>query len=160
VIAIHEHLAATPAISIAERSIDIPCGRDLESLHASSERLLVLRLGQHVNMRTLDADVNDPDPLAHRRRDGRVTNCAVQLGSTKATDLGQHAQHDVQHVPRLDLRPPLVSGPRTRTRRLASGTSALAAPPEQLLLYVPLARRFRPVRRHIFCIATPHVGVN
>jgi hypothetical protein len=64
VVTVGEHLAA-PALALAspgaERGVDVLGGGDLEALHPPREGELVLGLRQHVDVRALDAQVNDPE---------------------------------------------------------------------------------------------------
>jgi hypothetical protein len=69
VIAVVEHLASPPPLALPERPIDVLRGRDHEPLHTLRERCLVLGLDDHVHVIPLQADVHDPEPLAHRRCD-------------------------------------------------------------------------------------------
>jgi hypothetical protein len=69
VIAVIEHLASPPPLAIPEHSIDVLRGRDHEPLHPLRQRRPVLGLDDHVHVIPLQADMHDPQPLAHRRRD-------------------------------------------------------------------------------------------
>ena len=64
VVAIGEHPAAAPARTAPERGVDVPRRRDQEPLHPTGKRGLVIGLDKQVNMRSLQADVYDPEPLA------------------------------------------------------------------------------------------------
>ncbi|MEO7732604.1 MAG: hypothetical protein ABIY55_16670 [Kofleriaceae bacterium] len=107
-----EHPPAPPANLVgSERRIDVPRDRNLEALHPTRERQLVLRLDEHVDVRCLDTEVNDPDPPADRRDDRSLADSSVHLRSAQVANLRHHPQHDVQRVPRLQLQPPLVRRP-------------------------------------------------
>src|ERR1041384_1774814 len=74
VIAIGEHLAAAPPPAVSQRSVDVPRRGDLKSLHPSAERRLVIGFHQHMHVVALQADMNDPEPLAKRRGGGRTAS--------------------------------------------------------------------------------------
>jgi hypothetical protein len=137
VVSIDEHLAAPPATSVAQRRIDIPRGRDLESLHAPRKRELVLGLDQQVHVRALDTDVHDPELLALRRREGRVADGLVHVSSSQIPDDGNDTEHDMQRLLRADLRALLMRRAGPRPDRLAPCALALPAASEQLLLDMP-----------------------
>ncbi|HEX8107071.1 MAG TPA: hypothetical protein VF516_05045 [Kofleriaceae bacterium] len=63
-IAIREHLATTAPRSIPERGVDVPRRRDRETLHPACERSLVIGLDDQVDVRALQGDMHDPEPLA------------------------------------------------------------------------------------------------
>jgi len=99
VIAVGEDLAAPPAHAIAERGVDCPGRGDLEALHAQAERRLVLGLDEHMQVRSLDAHVNDAEPLAQRRRDRRTadrlcTSCGTASSPRLARPASPHAADD------------------------------------------------------------------
>jgi hypothetical protein len=113
-----------------------------------------------VNVGALQRDVNDPKPLAQRRRDRGLAQRLVHRASPQATDLRRDPHHDVQRVIRLELRPRLVPFPGTRAPGLPSSTAPLAAPPEQLLLTSPLRLSLRPRRPHALIVTTRAYPVN
>jgi hypothetical protein len=69
VIAVDEH-APAPAFTvlIEARRIEVPRGRDLETLHAAREACLVGGLDEKVEMIVFEADVHDPEPVAREDR--------------------------------------------------------------------------------------------
>jgi hypothetical protein len=151
VIAVGEHPAASPPVlACAERGIDEPRRGDLEALHAARERHLVLGLDQHVDVRALEADVHDAEPIAHCREDRGLAHDLVHHAPPQAPHRRHNAHHDVERVVWPDLGPRVVPRACPRTLRLAAGALALAAAPEQRLLDVPLARTLRLRRRHCF----------
>jgi hypothetical protein len=152
VIAISEHRAAATPRTDREHSVHMPAGRDREALHAARKRKLVLRLDEHVHVRPLDADVHDPDPLAERCRDRRLAHRLVQRPPPHVPDRGDDPQDDVQRKLRLHQRPLLVPRARAAALRFATRSLALATAPEQLLLYVPLARSPRSRRPCHACL--------
>jgi hypothetical protein len=95
VISIGEHLAPPPALAISQRGVDVPRCGDLEALHPAGERGLVVGLDQHVHMSSLQADVDDPEPLAQRRRDRRIAHGLVQLAPPQAAHRRRDPHHDV-----------------------------------------------------------------
>ncbi|HEY6176140.1 MAG TPA: hypothetical protein VIX73_16915 [Kofleriaceae bacterium] len=157
-IAIGKHLAAPTVFTFSERRVDVLRRRNLEALHAASERRLVLGFDEHVDVVPLQADVNDTKPLAPRRRDRRLAQSLVHRASPQAAYRRYDANSDVQRVIRLELWPRVVALPGARPARLPSGTTPLAAVPEQLLLDMPLAIRFR--RRHELTIMMDEQSVN
>ena len=85
VIAIAKHGAATSFAELhldAVFAIDVFRRRDHEALHATREGELVVSFDQQMDVRLLDADVNDAKgavdhvvvELAHRNRNGRQSN--------------------------------------------------------------------------------------
>jgi hypothetical protein len=102
--------------------------------------------------------VADAEPFAPlggaRRRDRGRPHRLVDLSPPQVPDVGHRPQHDMQQVLVIHLIALLVRRPSTTMHRLAPGTLALAAAPEQVLLHMALARTSRPRRhRHLF-IAT------
>jgi hypothetical protein len=77
VIAVGEHSPTPTPVPDGERAVDVPGSRDLEALHPPAQRLLVVGLDEQMNMRPLNADVHDADPLAQRRGDRRVPHSLV-----------------------------------------------------------------------------------
>jgi hypothetical protein len=157
-IAIGEYLAAAPPHTIAERGVDVPRGRDQEALHPAGERPGVLRLHEHVDVRPLQADVHDPEPLAHRRGDRGLAQRLVHPAPPQAPHRGHDPHHHMQRVVPLEGRPCLVPLPRPRSPRLSPGPAPLAATPEQLLLDMSLSRTLR--RRHDSWVAMHARAVN
>src|ERR1041384_2338547 len=107
-----------------------------------------------MNMRPLQADMHDPDPLANRCDDRRVPERLVQLASAQATDSWNDPQHHMQRLRRLDLRPLPMQRTCTRSLRFASGAPALAAVAKQLLLRRLLPTSARARLGHAGSIAT------
>ncbi len=69
-----------------------------ESLHPARQRPRVLRLHHHMHMRPLQADVDDPDPLADRDHDRRLAHRPVHLPPPQTANLRHDAQHDMQRI--------------------------------------------------------------
>src|SRR5262245_39576387 len=78
VIAIGKYLAAAPPRASSQCRIDVPRRRDREALHSASEGRLVLSLDKHVDVVPLQADVDDPEPLAQRGGDRRLAHRLVE----------------------------------------------------------------------------------
>jgi hypothetical protein len=115
--------------------------RDLKALHADSEGALVIRLDQQVDVIVLDAQLDDAEVLATRRRQRGLSNGLVGTAATKLPDRRDHAQRDVHGIPSVQERPLLVRRARPLALRRTTGAAALAAARrEQLLLHELLAR--------------------
>ncbi len=73
----------------------------------------MLGLDEHVDMVSLQADMDDPDVLAERGGDRGTAHRLIQRTATEAADLRHDAHHDVQRLIGLEVRPPTVplSGP-------------------------------------------------
>jgi len=128
-------------------------------LHAARKRLVVRGLGEEVDVVGLDGDVDDPESLAQCRGDRRIAQGLVQLATSQVADSRVDTQDHVQGVAGLDRRSLLVRRAGTGALRLASGTLALAAVAEELLLDMPLAAPLRhPL--HAIVIATLRGSVN
>jgi hypothetical protein len=160
VITIGKHLAAAPARTLSERGVDVPRRRDCEALHPAGERHLVIGLDEQVNMRALQADVDDPEPLAQRRGDRGVAQRLVHRAPPQAPHLRRHPHHDVQRMVRLELRPRFMSLAGTCAPGLPPCTAPLAAAPKQLLLSSPPRLATRPRRPHTISITTTARPVN
>src|SRR5919107_572530 len=93
-----------------------------------------------MDMTALDAEMNDPDPLAHRGYDRGVADRLVDRAATQVADGSDDSQDDMKRVARLDLGALVVRGSRACALRLASCALALTTVAKQLLLYVPLSR--------------------
>jgi hypothetical protein len=102
-------------------------GRDLEALHPARQRRLVVGLDPQVDVRALDADVDDPEVLASRRRERRFADRLVGEPAAQAAHRGDGPQHDVHRVPGVELGPLAVRRPRPPTLRLAASPPPLAA---------------------------------
>jgi hypothetical protein len=139
VIAIGEHLAAAPPPAVSQRSVDVPRRGDLKSLHPSAERRLVIGFHQHMHVVALQADMNDPEPLAKRGGDRRIAYRLVHFTPPKTSDGRYHSHHHMQRVIRPEVRSRLVALPGMTRLRLSPGTAPLPAAPEQLLLHMPLS---------------------
>jgi hypothetical protein len=153
VIPVGEHAAVAPLSAVTQRGVDVPRRRDQEALHAASERSRVISLDDHVHVRALQRDVYDPEPLAQRRGDRRCAHGLVHRAPPQAAHLRHDPHHDVQRVVRLECLPGRVPLSGAYALWLPSCTAPLAAPPEQLLLDMPLARSLR-LRRHARFIIT------
>jgi hypothetical protein len=116
-------------------------GRDLEALHPPGERLRVVGLHQQVNMRALDAEVDDAEVLAQRRGQGRLADRLVDAAAAQVADRADHPEHHMDRVPLVVNRPGLVR----RARPLALG-----GPPRP----PPLAAALLP-QRQLLAPATP-----
>jgi len=77
VVAVGKHRASATPLAVAEDRIDVPRRRDLEALHAARELAGVVSLDEQVDVGALQADVDDPDPLADRGDDRRLSYRAV-----------------------------------------------------------------------------------
>jgi len=154
VVAVGEHRATATSFAVAQDRIDVPRRRDLESLQPARKLAGVVGFDQQMDMRALQADVHDPDPLTDRGNDRRLAHRPVHQPAPQAADRRHDAQHDVQCMIRLHVGPLLVARSRALSLRRTPGTLALATSTEQLLLHVPLARPPRPRLRHPQQIAT------
>src|SRR5436190_22525418 len=68
VVAVGEHHAppARAWLAVADRCIEMLGSRDLESLHSPGQRVLVVGFYQQVDVRPLDAELDDAEVLAPR----------------------------------------------------------------------------------------------
>ena len=157
VVAVSEDLAAPAPAVRREPRVDVARRRDLESLHAARERLGVLCLDEHVNVRALDADVHDPEALPERGGDRRFAQRLVHRTLAQVADGLDDAHHDVQRMIRPDRRSRAMTRARAAPARLPPGSLAPPAVAEQLLLHVPLPRFPSPRARlrHGFYITSP-----
>src|ERR1051325_8176901 len=88
VIAVREHRSSPPwpRLSFADGCIEVLGRRDLEALHADSERALVIGLDQQMDVIVLDAQLHDAEVLAARRRQRGLSNRLVGTAATKLPD--------------------------------------------------------------------------
>ena len=138
VIAVREHRSSPPwpRLSFADGCIEVLGRRDLEALHADSERALVIGLDQQMDVIVLDAQLHDAEVLAARRRQRGLSNRLVGTAATKLPDRRDHAQRDVHGIPGVQERALLVRRARPLALRRTTGAAALtAARREQLLLH-------------------------
>jgi hypothetical protein len=110
VVAIGEHCASTsrPGLAAADRGVEVLGRRDLEALHARCERVLVVGLDEQVEMRALDAEVDDAEVVAPGGRERGLADRLVGEPAAQVADRADHPQDDVHRVPRDKLRPYLV----------------------------------------------------
>jgi hypothetical protein len=121
---------------MADRRIELLGGRDLEPLHPPGQRVLAIGLDEQVDVGALDAEVNDPEILALRRRDRGFADRLIHAATAQVTDGSDHAQHDVHRVPGIERRPLLVRRACPLALRWPTRTSTLATarlPQYQLL---------------------------
>jgi len=143
VIAIGEH-AAAPRLRVAtKRLVDVLRRGDREALHAARERRFVLGLDEHVDVLSLQADMDDAQPFAPRRGDRCRADRLVHVAAAQAPDCRADTHHDMQRMVRLEIRARLMPLAGANPARLSSGTSPLAAAAKQRLLDMPLALRHR-----------------
>jgi hypothetical protein len=148
VIPIAEHATASPMRPIAERGVDVLGRGDLKALHTAGERDLALRLDEQVDVRALEAEVDDANALAARGRDRGVAHRLVHRSATQAPHRGHDAKHDVERVERLEVGARSVRRDRTRTGRLATSAGPLTTATKQLLLSGWVGSTPRSRRRH------------
>jgi len=156
---IGEDLAAPPALAIPQCGVDVPRGRDHESLHPAGERCLVLGLDQQVHVVALQADMNDPEPFAQRRGDRGIAHRLVHRTPAQAADHRHDPHHDVQRMVRFECGSSIVPFPGPRALGLSSCSTPLAAAPEQLPLNMSLPVLLR-LRRHDLLISIVIPTVN
>ena len=109
VIAVGEHRAATAlGPADADRRIEMPGARDLEALHAPRERLRIARLDEQMDVTALEADLDDAEVVAACGGQRGELDRAIRAASPQAADRGHHAEHDMDRIPRCELRPRLV----------------------------------------------------
>jgi hypothetical protein len=89
-------------------------GRDLEALHPRRQGDLSVGLDDEVEVRALDAEVDDPEVLAARRGERRLADRLVGEPAAQVADVPDDAQHDVDRMPRGELGPYLVRRPGPR----------------------------------------------
>jgi hypothetical protein len=102
-----------------------------------------------MNVRPLDAQMDDPESLAQRCGDRGIAHGLVQFPSPHIADLPHHAHDDMQRMIRLDRLAPGMGRASPRLPGLAPGSVPLPAMPKQLLLHMPLPRPPRPRRLHV-----------
>ena len=136
-IPIREHASSSTAAPVSQRRVHVASDRDLEALHATRERGLVLGLDEQMHVRALDADVDHANAFADRSHDRRVAYGLVQTAAPQAADGGHHAQRDVLRVASIDRRPRLVRRASAPMRWLAPGALAPPTVTKQLLLDMP-----------------------
>ena len=101
VIAIGEHGSSTAiGLVAADGGVEVLGSRDLEALHARRQGGLVVGLDDEVEMRALDAEVDDPEVLAARRGERRLADRLVGEPSPQVADVSDDAQHDVDRMSR------------------------------------------------------------
>ena len=131
VVAIGEHRApaAWTGPVPADRRVEVLGGRDLEPLHARRQRVLVVGLDEQVDVRALDAEVDDPEVLASGRRERRFADRTIGEPAAQVADRADDPQDHVDRMPREQIRAGLVrrTGPPTFGR--STGAAPLAAPP-------------------------------
>ena len=118
--------------------------RDLEALHADSERALVIGLDQQVDVVVLDAQLHDAEVLAARRRQRGLADGLVDTTAAKLSDRCNHAQRDMHRIAGVQERPLLVRRARPLALRRTTGAAALAA---------ALLRRLEQTELHDFRLA-------
>src|SRR5690348_1538074 len=104
-ISIAEHLAAPRLGAVTERRIDVLRRGDLETLHAASERDLVLRLDKHMEVAALQADVDDTKSFAPRRGERCIAHGLVHVAPPQAAHCRHDAHRHVKRMVRLELWP-------------------------------------------------------
>ena len=110
VVAIGEHGAAPawPRLALADRRVEVLGGRDLEALHPQRQGRLVVGFDEQVNVRALDAEVDDPEILAPGGRERRFPDRAIGEPAAQVADRADDAQDHVDWVPREELGSGLV----------------------------------------------------
>src|ERR1044071_1349430 len=102
--------------------------RDLKALHSSCERQLVVGLDQQVDVRSLDAELDDAEVLAPRCGERGLADGLVHASPAQVADGADYPQDDVNRVPRVEERSLLVrrAGPLAlrRAPRAAPLTAA------------------------------------
>jgi len=76
-------------------------------------------------VRTLDADVDDPEVLAPGRGQRGFADRLVREPAAQAADRADDPQDDVHRMPRLELGPRLVRRTSPAALRLAAGAASL-----------------------------------
>ncbi|HMG24986.1 MAG TPA: hypothetical protein VK607_26800 [Kofleriaceae bacterium] len=137
-IAIGEHRAPPPGsrLALADRGVEVLGRRDLEALHPGGELCLVIRLHEQVDVRALDAEVDDPEVLALRGDERGLADRLVDAAPLQVADRADDPQHDVDRIARVEIWPSLVRRPRARAPGRPAGPAPLAAallPQDQLL---------------------------
>ncbi|HEX3764372.1 MAG TPA: hypothetical protein VHW23_37010 [Kofleriaceae bacterium] len=133
VIAVGEHRAAPPwpGLAFTDRRVQVlGCG-DLEALHPPGQRRLVAGLHEQVDVRALDAEVDDVKVLAQRGGERRLADRLVDAAPAQVADRADHPQRDVHGIPRVQERPLLVrrAGPRPLGRPPCPASLAAARLP-------------------------------
>lgn len=110
VVAVRKHRAPPPRPGpvLADRSIEVLGRRDLEALHPLSQRRLVVGLHQQVDVRALDAEMDDAEVLAQRGRERGFTDRVIHASPPQVAHRADDAQRDMHRIPRVQERPLLV----------------------------------------------------
>ena len=101
--------------------------RDLEALHPRRQGLLVIGLDEQVNVRALDAQLHDPEPLAPGGGQRRLADRLIGQPAPQAPDRTHHAQRHVDRMPRLQVEPCLVRRPGACALARTPSPAAFAA---------------------------------
>ena len=102
VVAVGEDRTPPPGArpALADRRVEVLGRRDLEALHAGRERALVVGFDEQVQVVALDAEVHDPEVLAHGGGQRGLANRLVGRAAAKVADGGHDAQDDVHRMAR------------------------------------------------------------
>ena len=150
------------ALTPLELAVETTRGRDLEPLHAASERELVIGFDEEVDMRALEAEVDDPEVVAPRGGVERVAERVVGARAAEVPDGGHDTHDDVHGLARREPRASLVAFARTQPAGRPAGAVALAA--AALAVLVELRQRELDVApgsaRHARVVARPTPRVN
>ena len=93
VIAIDEHLSAVP-----EPRIEPLRRRDQQALHAFAERAFVVGLDDEVDMRSLNAEMDDAEIRARQRRLQRAANRSIASPPAQSPDLRRDSHGDTNRL--------------------------------------------------------------
>jgi hypothetical protein len=102
-------------------------GRYLEALHPQRQRTLVVSLDQEMDVRSLQAEVHDPEVLTARSRERRFTDRLIRAPPAQIADCIDHAQYDVNRIPSMEKWPLLVRCPRPLAPGRPASPASLAA---------------------------------
>src|ERR1051325_3302479 len=90
-----------------------------------------------MNVRPLNADVNNPKSLTSERRHNRLPHCVIRLKIPQAFDFFHRANRDLHRFARLECEPSLVRLARPLALGRPAGALALTAPKLTVLVALP-----------------------
>jgi hypothetical protein len=87
----------------------------------------VVSFDEQVDVRTLDAEVHDPEVLTPGGGERGFADRPIDAPAAQVADRPDHSQHNVDGIPLVEIRPLLVRGTGPLTLRGTTSTAPLAA---------------------------------
>jgi hypothetical protein len=100
--------------------------RDLEALHPPGQGSLVVGLDQQMDVRSLEAELDDAKVFAARSGQRGLADRLVHAAPAQIADSADHPQRDMHRVPCVQERPLPVRRARPRALRRTTGPAPLA----------------------------------